>query len=154
MLNWNHCSCTNSVWNELRPIFDAFLTLIFPQLLHNICRKSAVELPGKYLLENQTDPWNTVHKVRWRSQIEKFNNKDFVFKNIGLMMLTIECYLWGFIGHSLLSDYLFSRYNLNKNLNNNTSNRMLKTTTMMMMIGFVMLSDRAISACPAWHYVC
>ena len=97
-----------------------------------------------------------MHKVRWRSQIEKFNNKDFVFKNIGLMMiqmLTIECYLWGFIGHSLLSDYLFSRYNLNKNLNNNTSNRMLKTTTMMM-IGLVMLSDRAISACPAWHYVC
>ena len=26
--------------------------------------------------------------------------------------------------------------------------------TTMMMIGLVMLSDRAISACPSWHYVC
>ena len=51
-----------------------------PPTLHNICRKSAgVELRGKYLLENQTDPWNLVHKVRRRSQIEKFNNKDFDF---------------------------------------------------------------------------
>ena len=39
--------------------------------LHNICRKSAaVELPGKYPLENQTDPWNPVHKVRWSSKIK------------------------------------------------------------------------------------
>ena len=64
ILNWNNCS--DSVWNKLRPVFYAFLSLMIPcpspaPQVHNICRKSAateVELPGKYLPGNQTDPWN------------------------------------------------------------------------------------------------